>query len=249
MWMGTQMVFSADPRHNHLIAALPHGDWPRWRAQLTPVELAPGQVLYEAGTVVRQVYFPTQGLISKQHVTRDGGTSELAVVGREGIIGTSAFLGGGPHLHRVVALTAAQVWRMPVVALLAECRDSALVQPLLLRYTQALMTQMAQTAVCTRLHRLDQRLSRWLLMALERSDGDEVPLTHEAIAQLLGVRREGVTEAAGRLQRAGVIRYARGRIQVLDLAGLMASSCECHGVVQREYERLLWLGRSPRMAA
>lgn len=233
------MDLGSDPRNNHLIGSLPREDWIRWAPNLEPVDLPRGLVLYEAGSHVRYVYFPVSGIVSKLYVTENGATSELAVVGNEGVIGTALFLGGDTTLNQSLVLSAGKGFRMSAQALLAEFRRSAFVPQLLLRYTQALMTQMAQTAVCNRLHTLDKQLCRWMLMILDRSGSDEILMTQETIAHMLGVRREGVTEAACKLQRDGVIRYARGRIEVLDREGLMSRSCECYGVVKHEYERLL----------
>lgn len=211
----------------------------RWLPHLEPVVLRKNLILYEAGSHVRHVFFPTSGVVSKLYVTREGATSELALVGNEGVIGTTLFLGGDTSLNQAQVIIAGEGFRMSAQALLAEFRQSTSVPQLLLRYTQALMTQVAQTAVCNRLHNLDKQLCRWLLMTLARVDDDEIHVTHETISHMLGVRREGVTEAAIKLQKAGVIRYARGRIQVLERGGLEVRSCECHGVVKREYERLL----------
>jgi len=237
--LGKQMAFSSDPRRNQLIAALPDADWVRWLPHLEHVDLPQGLVLYEPGSHVRHVYFPVSGLVSKLYVTEDGATSELALVGNEGVIGTTLFLGGDTSLHQALVLSAGKGFRMSAQAVLTEFKQSAFVPHLLLRYTQALMTQMAQTAVCNRLHTLDKQLCRWLLMFMDRTGSDEILMTQETIAHMLGVRREGVTEAAIKLQRAGVIRYARGRILVLDRAGLVSRTCECYGVVKREYDRLL----------
>lgn len=213
----------------------------RWAPHLEYVDLPQGLVLYEAGCHVRHVYFPVSGIVSKLYVTQEGATSELAVVGNEGVIGTSLFLGGDTTLHQALVLCAGKGFRVAAQDLLTEFKQSNFVPQLLLRYTQALMTQMAQTAVCNRLHTLDKQLCRWLLMIMDRTGSDEILMTQETIAHMLGVRREGVTEAASKLQREGVIRYARGRILVLDRDGLASRSCECYGVVKREYERLLSL--------
>lgn len=233
------MAFSSDPRRNKLIAALPRAEWLRWVPHLEYVDLPQGLVLYEPGCHLRHVYFPVSGVISKLYVTKDGATSELAVVGNEGVIGTTLFLGGDTTINQALVLSAGKGYRMSAQALLTEFSQSTFVPHLLLRYTQALMTQMAQTAVCNRLHTLDKQLCRWLLMIMDRTGSDEILMTQETIAHMLGVRREGVTEAAIKLQKAGVIRYARGRILLLDRAGLIGRSCECYGVVKREYERLL----------
>lgn len=238
---GKQMIFSSDTLRNQLLAALPQADWLRWLPHLEPVDMPQGQVLYESGSHVKHVYFPVSGIVSKLYVTLNGSTSELAVVGNEGVIGTTLFLGGDTTLNQAVVLSAGKAFRMSAKVLLAEFKSSGFVPHLLLRYTQALMTQMAQTAVCNRLHTLDKQLCRWLLMIIDRTGSDEILMTQETIAHMLGVRREGVTEAAIKLQRAGVIRYARGRILVLDRQGLVSRSCECYGVVKREYDRLLMI--------
>ncbi|HEX5357142.1 MAG TPA: Crp/Fnr family transcriptional regulator [Aquabacterium sp.] len=235
------MAISSDTRRNLLLAALPDEDWSRWLPHLEPVDLPQGQVLYESGSHVKHVYFPVSGIVSKMYVTLNGATSELAVVGKEGVIGTTLFLGGDTTLNQAVVLSSGKAFRMSAKVLLAEFKSSTLVPHLLLRYTQALMTQMAQTAACNRLHTLDRQLCRWLLMITDRTGSDEILMTHETIANMLGVRREGVTEAAIKLQRDGVIRYARGRILVLDRTGLATRSCECYGVVKREYDRLLMI--------
>lgn len=236
------MAFVSDPRRNQLIAALPRADWVRWAPHLEHVDLPQGLVLYEAGSHVRHVYFPVSGIVSKLYVTQEGATSELAVVGNEGVIGTTLFLGGDTTLHQALVLCAGKGFRMSAQDLLTEFKQSNFVPQLLLRYTQALMTQMAQTAVCNRLHTLDKQLCRWLLMIMDRTGSDEILMTQEMIAHMLGVRREGITEAASKLQREGVIRYARGRILVLDRDALASRSCECYGVVKREYDRLLSTG-------
>ncbi|MBG6078907.1 Crp/Fnr family transcriptional regulator [Rubrivivax gelatinosus] len=228
-----------DPRTNRLLAALPDAEWGRWQALLEPVDLPLGKVLHESGGAMEHVYFPTSALVSLLYVLADGGTAEIAVVGLEGLVGVTLFMGGGSTPSRAVVQSAGQGFRLPAPALQEEFQRAGPAMHLLLRYTQALITQMAQTAVCNRHHSLDQQLCRWLLLSLDRLPGNELVMTQELIGNMLGVRREGVTEAAGRLQAAGLIRYARGRITVLDRPGLEARTCECYGVVKKEYDRLL----------
>jgi CRP-like cAMP-binding protein len=230
-------------RKNQLLAALPERDWQRWLPALEPVELPLGKVLYEPGTILSHVVFPTSALVSLQYVTEGGAASGSAVVGAEGLVGIALFMGGETTASRAVVQCAGQGFRLSRCVLKAEFHQPA-VQLLLLRYTQALMTQMAQTAVCNRHHTLDRQLCRSLLQSLDRLDGNELRMTHELIANMLGVRREGVSEAALKLQVAGLIRYARGHITVLDRGALEQRTCECYGVVRKEYERLL-----PRPAA
>ena len=228
-----------EARRNHLLAALPEADWQRWQPQLEWVPLPLGQVLYESGCTMSHVYFPTDAIVSLLYVMADGASAEIAVVGNEGVVGISLFMGGGSTPSRAVVQSAGQGWRLRAAAIRDEFNDSAPVMHLLLRYTQALITQMAQTAVCNRHHVLDQQLCRWLLLSLDRLSGDELRMTQELIANMLGVRREGVTEAALKLQRDGLIRYSRGHITVLDRAGLEKRACECYAVVRSEYDRLL----------
>jgi CRP-like cAMP-binding protein len=228
-----------DPKVNGLLAALPDADWARWRPQLEAVELPLGHVLYEAGATLSHVVFPTTAIVSLLYGMENGATAEIAVVGREGLVGVSLYMGGESTPSRAVVQSAGHGFRMRADTLKHEFGRSSAVLHLLLRYTQALITQMAQTAVCNRHHALEQQLCRLLLFSLDRQDGGELLLTHELIAHRLGVRREGVTEAASRLQRAGLIRYARGRITVLDRKGIEARSCECYAVVKQEYDRLL----------
>jgi CRP-like cAMP-binding protein len=198
-----------------------------------------GHVLYESGMAMSHVYFPTTSIVSLLYVMEDGASAEIAVVGNEGLIGISLFMGGETTPSRCVVQSAGEGFRMRAEALKKEFSRSGPVLHLLLRYTQALITQMAQTAACNRHHSLDQQLCRWLLLSLDRLHGDDLVMTQELIANMLGVRREGVTEAALNLQRAGLIRYQRGRITVLDREGLERRTCECYAVVRREYERLL----------
>lgn len=228
-----------DPKLNHLLAALPVGDWQRWEAQLEWVDLPLGSVLYESGVAMSHVYFPTNAIVSLLYVMEGGASAEIAVVGPEGVVGIALFMGGGSTPSRAVVQSAGQGWRLRGSVIQDEFNRSHAVMHLMLRYTQALITQMAQTAVCNRHHQLDQQLCRWLLLSLDRLQGDELLMTQELIANMLGVRREGVTEAALKLQRDGLIRYSRGRIKVLDRQGLEARTCECYAVVKKEYDRLL----------
>ncbi len=233
------MAVVPDPRKNHLLAALPDAEWQRWQSQLELVELPLGKVLYESGDTLSHVYFPTAAIVSLLYVMENGASAEIAVVGREGIVGISLFMGGGSTPSRAVVQSAGQGYRLRAQMLKDEFSRSGPVLHLLLRYTQALITQMAQTAVCNRHHSLDQQLCRWLLLSLDRLQGSELVMTQELIANMLGVRREGVTESALKLQKAGLIRYARGHIKVLDRPGLEQRTCECYAVVRKEYERLL----------
>lgn len=228
-----------DPRKNHLLAALPDDEYDRLlpNLELTPMPL--GLVLYESGTQMRHVYFPTTAIVSLLYVMEDGSSAEIAVVGNEGIVGVSLFMGGETTSSRAVVQSAGAAYRLKGQLLKNEFFRAGPMQRLLLRYTQALLTQMSQTAVCNRHHSLDQQLCRWLLLSLDRLPANELVMTQELIANMLGVRREGVTEAAGNLQRAGLIEYQRGRITVLDRAGLEARVCECYAVVKRESDRLL----------
>ena len=233
------MAATSDPRANHLLAALPDAEWQRWRPQLEWVELPLGKVMYESGRTLSHVYFPANAIVSLLYVMEDGASAEIAVVGNEGVVGISLFMGGESTPSRAVVQSAGQGFRMRAAVLKDEFHRSGPVLHLLLRYTQALITQMAQTAVCNRHHSLDQQLCRWLLLSLDRLRGDELVMTQELIANMLGVRREGVTESAIKLQKAGLIQYARGRITVLDRPGLEGRSCECYAVVKKEYDRLL----------
>jgi CRP-like cAMP-binding protein len=232
------MANQTNPKENRLLASLPDGEWQRWLPQLEWVEMPLGEVLYESGITLSHVYFPTTAIVSLLYVMENGGSAEIAVVGNEGIVGVSLFMGGESTTSRAVVQSAGHGFRLKSEAIKLEF-NRAPVLHLLLRYTQALLTQMAQTAVCNRHHSLDQQLCRWLLLSLDRLGGSELVMTQELIANMLGVRREGVTEAALKLQKAGLIRYARGRISVLDRSGLEARCCECYAVVKREYDRLL----------
>ena len=229
----------SDPRRNQLLAALPPDEWQRWAPQLEDYPLALGQVLYESGQPQTHVYFPTSAIVSLLYVLEDGASAEIAVVGYEGVVGVSLFMGGETTPSRAVVQSAGGCVRLRASALKSEFNRYGVGMHLLLRYTQALITQMTQTAVCNRHHLLDQQLCRWLLLSLDRLEGSELVMTQELIANMLGVRREGVTEAALKLQKLGLIEYARGRIHVLDRAGIEARSCECYAVVRREYDRLL----------
>lgn len=233
------MVLAAEPRQNALLAALPDPELERWRPHLEPVNLPLGKVLYESGGRLSYVYFPTTSIVSLLYVLEDGASAEIAVVGREGIVGISLFMGGESTPSRAVVQSAGLGFRLRASLMLQEFNRSGPVMHLMLRYTQALITQMAQTAVCNRHHTLDQQLCRWLLLSLDRLDGNEIVMTQELIANMLGVRREGVTAAASHLQAAGLIEYKRGHITVRDRAGLERRTCECYAVVKTEYDRLL----------
>jgi CRP-like cAMP-binding protein len=233
------MAASLDPLDNRLLAALPPAERQRWWPALEPVEMPLGQVLYESGRTLSHVYFPTNAIVSLLYVMENGASAEIAVVGNEGIVGISLFMGGESTPSRAVVQSAGQGFRLEAQLMKDEFNRAGPVLHLLLRYTQALITQMAQTAVCNRHHSLDQQLCRWLLLSLDRLEGSELVMTQELIANMLGVRREGVTEGALKLQQAGLIRYARGRISVLDRNGLERRTCECYAVVKAEYDRLL----------
>lgn len=233
------MLSLHDPRQNHLLAALPKTDYERIAAELEPVVMLLGDVLYESGTQMRYVYFPTTAIASLLYVMEDGSSAEIAVVGNEGIIGVSLFMGGETTPSRAVVQSAGNAYRMRAQVLKTEFTRAGAMQHLLLRYTQALITQMAQTAVCNRHHTLDQQLCRWLLLSFDRLLNNELVMTQELIANMLGVRREGVTEAAGNLQSEGLISYHRGRIRLLNRAKLEERVCECYEVVKTESDRLL----------
>jgi len=233
------MVAVVDAMANRLLAALPDTELQRWLPQLEAVDLPLGHVLYESGATLSHVYFPTTAIVSLLYVLENGASAEIAVVGMEGIVGISLFMGGESTPNRAVVQSAGKGFRLGADALKSEFNRAGPVLHLLLRYTQALITQMSQTAVCNRHHSLDQQLCRWLLLSLDRIAGDQLVMTQELIANMLGVRREGVTEGARRLQKAGLIRYSRGRISVLDREGLEKRSCECYAVVKKEYDRLL----------
>ena len=232
------MPNSRSPKQNHLLAALPNAEWARWRPQLEWVDMPLGHVLYESGGAQSHVYFPTNAIVSLLYVMTNGASAEIAVVGNEGIVGVSLFMGGESTPSRAVVQSAGEGYRLSSAAIKDEFQRAPVLH-LLLRYTQALITQMAQTAVCNRHHSLDQQLCRWLLLSLDRLQGNVLVMTQELIGNMLGVRREGVTEAALKLQAAGCIRYARGRITVLDRPALEVRTCECYAVVRKEYLRLL----------
>jgi CRP-like cAMP-binding protein len=226
-------------QHNHLLGALPKSDFERLEPHLKPVSLSLGEVLSESGIVLPDVYFPVVSIVSLLYVMENGGSAEIAVVGNDGVVGVSLFMGGETTLSRAVVQSAGPAYRLDGRILKAEFIRGQALQHILLRYTQALLTQMAQTAVCNRHHSLDQQLCRWLLLSLDRLPSNELIMTQELIANMLGVRREGVTEAARKLQDAGLIQYSRGRIEVLDRGGIEARACECYAVVKRESDRLL----------
>ncbi|MCK9540186.1 Crp/Fnr family transcriptional regulator [Dokdonella sp.] len=233
----TEMV--PDPRRNHLLAAIPPAEWTRVAPDLAPVQLELGDVIYEPGREQPWVYFPVDSIVSLLYVLKNGASAEIAIVGNEGLVGVSLFMGGATTPSRAVVQSAGHAYRMRAEFIREEFILAGPVQQLILRYIQALLTQMAQTAVCNRHHGIDQQLCRWLLMSLDRLASNELIMTQELIANMLGVRREGVTEAAGKLRRAGVIRYSRGRIRVRDRARLEQMACECYEVVRQEFVRLL----------
>ena len=227
------------PRENQLLAWLPDEAWGCWLPHLEFVQLPLGRVLYESGGTLTHVYFPTSAIVSLLYVMENGASAEIAVVGYEGIVGVSLFMGGESTPSRAVVQSAGDGYQLKSSLMMQQFNQGGPVLHLLLRYTQALITQMAQTAVCNRHHTLDQQLCRWLLLSLDRLRSNELVMTQELIANMLGVRREGVTEAAGHLDKAGIIRYQRGRITVLDRRQLELRTCECYAVVKREYDRLL----------
>ena len=224
---------------NHLLAAFPSAEYERIEADLELVPMPLGQVLSESGGRMHHVYFPTTCIVSLLYVLQDGSSAEIGVVGNEGIVGISLFMGGDTTPSRAVVRSAGHAYRLPAPLLQQEFNRGGAAMRLLLRYTQSLMTQMTQTAVCNRHHSLEQQLCRCLLLSLDRISGPSLTMTQELIASMLGVRREGVTEAAGKLQRAGFIRYRRGHIDVLDREGLEQAVCECYGAVQTEFRRLM----------
>jgi CRP-like cAMP-binding protein len=227
------------PEQNHLLAALPLKAQDRLIPHLELVEMPLGMVVSESGESTRQVYFPTNSIVSLLYVMENGAPAEISVVGNEGIVGIAVFMGGESTTSRAIVQSSGHAYRLAGQRLKDEFNRHADLQVLMLKYTQALITQMAQTAVCNRHHTIDQQLCRWLLLSLDRLRSNELTMTQELIANMLGVRREGVTEAAGKLQRIGVINYHRGRIEVLDRKRLEALSCECYGVVKQETDRLL----------
>jgi len=227
------------PQQNHLLRALPEAEFTRLQAHLELVPMPLGEVLYESGSQLRHVYFPTTSIVSLLYVMEDGASAEIAVVGNEGMVGVALFMGGETTPSRALVQSAGHAYRLPGQLLKDEFNRASGLQYLLLRYTQALLTQMAQTAVCNRHHSVDQQLCRWLLLSLDRLPSNKLVMTQELIANMLGVRREGVTDAAGKLQSAGIIKYSRGHITVLDRPLLEAQCCECYLVVKKEFDRLL----------
>jgi CRP-like cAMP-binding protein len=228
-----------DPTKNRLLAALPPEEYETILPHLGHVSFKLGQVVYESGGQMDHIYFPTTAIISLLYMMENGSSAEMGIAGNEGLVGVALFMGGNTMPNRAVVQSAGGAVRMKAKVLRDEFARGGSFQRLLLRYTQALLTQMSQTAVCNRLHAIEQQLRRWLLLSHDRLDSDELVMTQELIANMLGVRREGVTAAAGRLQEQGLISYVRGRIQVLDRRGLEASVCECYKVVKDEYDRLL----------
>jgi CRP-like cAMP-binding protein len=233
------MITPHSPSQNHLLAALPTAEFEALAAHLELVPMRLGQMLYEPGGQLQHAYFPTTAIVSLHYVMESGASAETAGVGNEGMVGVSLFMGGDTTPSSAVVQTAGHAYRLERRLLKQEFERGGLLQKLLLRYTQALLTQMSQTAVCNRHHSLEQQLCRWLLLTLDRLQGNELVMTQELVASMLGVRREGITVAAGDLQRAGYISYRRGHIAVLNRAGLEASSCECYAVVKKELNRLL----------
>ena len=230
---------TVSPKGNRLLAALPAEEYQRLAASLERVAMPLGEAVYESGGPQGFVYFPTTSIVSLLYVLKDGATAEIAVAGNDGLVGIALFMGGETTPSRAVVQSAGEGWRLRAALLKKQFERGGALQHLLLRYTQALITQMAQTAVCNRHHSVDKQLCRWLLLSLDRLPGNRLVMTQELIANMLGVRREGVTEAAGKLQKHGLIEYSRGRITVLDRARLEQSVCECYAVVKAEYDRLL----------
>lgn len=233
------MVEEHNPRQNHLLNALLNTEFDRLNEGLELVKLSLGEVLYESGSLLKYVYFPTNSIISLLFVMENGASAEIAVVGNDGILGISLFMGGETTPSRAVVQSEGYGYRLKAQLLKEEFNRAGPVMRLLLRYTQALITQMSQTAVCNRHHSVEQQLCRWLLLSLDRLSGTKLNMTQELISNMLGVRREGVTEAAGKLQRAGLIDYNRGKINVINRDGLEKRVCECYQVVKREFDRLL----------
>jgi CRP-like cAMP-binding protein len=228
-----------NPKQNHLLAALPVTEFERIAPHLESVPMKLGAVLYEPGGELKHVYFPTSSIVSLLYVMEDGASAEIAVVGNEGILGISLFMGGETTPSRAVVQSEGFGYRLPAHLLKQEFNRAGPMMLLLLRYTQALITQMSQTAVCNRHHSIDQQLCRWLLLSIDRLPSDELTMTQELIANMLGVRREGVTDAAGKLRDAGIIEYSRGHIKVVDRKKLEQKVCECYAVVKNEVDRLL----------
>jgi CRP-like cAMP-binding protein len=227
------------PNQNHLLAALPTAEFEHIAPHLEWVAMPLGEVLYESGGQLQHVYFPTTAIVSLHYVMENGASSEIAGVGNEGVLGISLFMGGNTTPSRAIVQTAGQGYRLKARLLVEEFNRAGPMMRLMLRYTQALITQISQTAVCNRHHSVEQQLCRWLLLTLDRLPSNELTMTQELIASMLGVRREGITETAGNLQRAGLISYRRGHITVLDRSGLESHACECYNVVKKEFHRLL----------
>lgn len=236
---GTPKQTQEYARANHLLAVLPEEEWARLAPQLVLVDLPLGQVIYESGDRLNHVYFPTTSIISLLYVMENGASAEIAIVGNEGMVGIALFMGGETTPSRAIVQSAGTAYRLDSATVKAEFNRAGPMQRLLLRYTQALITQMAQTAVCNRHHSIEQQLCRWLLLSMDRLPTNKLKMTQELIANMLGVRRSGVTEAALKLQNAGLIRYHHGHIEVLDRPGLEQRVCECYAVVKRECDRLL----------
>lgn len=228
-----------NPSQNHLLAAMPTEEFDRLSEHLELVPMLLGHILYEPGGQMQHAYFPTSAIVSLHYVMESGASAESAGVGNEGMVGISLFMGGNTTPSSAVVQTAGHAYRLPGRLLKQEFSRGGMVQSLLLRYTQALITQMFQTAACNRHHSVEQQLCRWLLLTLDRMPAGELVMTQELVASMLGVRREGVTQAAGNLQGAGVIRYRRGHISILDRSGLETRACECYAVVKKEIDRLL----------
>ena len=228
-----------DPQQNRILGALPNADLLRLQPHLKLMQVPAGHVIYEAGENLHDVYFPTTSVVCKMHMMADGASAEIAMVGNEGFVGIAAIMGGESTTHRAVTQKEGHAYRLTIRAVQEEFRRGGAMLHLLLRFTQTLIIQMAQTAVCNRYHSIDEQLCRWLLLSLDRQSSPELVMTQESIAAMLGVRREGVTEAAGKLQSAGLIRYSRGRIDVLDRAGLETRACECYRIMEAECDRLL----------
>jgi len=227
------------PKQNHLLASLPAADYERLLPELELVPMPLGWSVYESGGHQGYVYFPTNSIVSLLYVMENGASAEMAITGNEGLVGIALFMGGETTPSRAVVQSAGHAYRLKAAVLRREFEHGGALQNLLLRFTQALITQMAQTAVCNRHHSVEQQLCRWLLLSMDRLPGNELRMTQELIANMLGVRREGVTEAAGKLQEAGLIHYSRGHITVLDRPKLETQVCECYAVVKREVDRLL----------
>jgi CRP-like cAMP-binding protein len=236
---GKEMPAHHSPKQNHLLAALSKDSYARLQKDFELVAMPLGWVLYESGGKLGHAYFPVSSIVSLLYVTVDGASSEIAVAGSEGVIGVSIFMGGERTTNRAVVQSAGHGFRLSDRAARREFALGGVFQKLLLRYTQSLLTQVGQTSVCNRHHSIDQQLCRWLLLSIDRASGNELIMTQELIADMLGVRREGVTQAAGKLQAAGLIRYSRGKITLLDRPGMEARVCECYSVVKQESERLM----------